>query len=298
MKQNNKRGRRGKKKRSEIAAERAERRVYASERNKSGYPNAASYGRKRSRLSRSDRKSIVRIIILLFIIIAVFLSGRELYWFATESQPDENNRYPVRGVDVSAYQKDIDWKGLESEGISFAFIKATEGSSHVDENFERNWDEAHSTDMKVGAYHFMSYDTEGETQAEHFIEHVDRRWGMLPPVVDVEFYGEYTENHPSAERMYSILDVILEKFEERYGRTPIIYTNTYIYDNYISGRYDDYPIWISDHSIPETLSDGRDWTFCQYTFRATSENVAGGEKYVDMNVFNGTRWEFRNYDGK
>ena len=146
----------------------------------------------------------------------------------------------------------------------------------------------------------MSYDTEGETQAKNFIEHDGTedwacflRWWMWNSTVSIR------KNHPSAERMYSILDVILEKFEERYGRrTPIIYTNTYIYDNYISGRYDDYPIWISDHSIPETLSDGRDWTFCQYTFRATSENVAGGEKYVDMNVFNGTRWEFRNYDGK
>ncbi len=298
MKKNNKKGRRGKKKRSEIAAEKAERREYYARRGKRRYSSGVSYTRKRSRLGRGNKKSMALIVIMLFIIAAVFFLGRELYWFVTESQIDENDPYPVKGVDVSAYQKDIDWKGLEEEGIYFAFIKATEGSSHVDENFERNWDEAHKTDMKVGAYHFMSYDTEGETQAENFIEHVDKRWGMLPPVVDVEFYGEYTENHPSAEKMYAILDVILEKFEDRYGLVPIIYTNTYIYENYISGRYDDHPIWISDHSVPETLSDGREWTFCQYTFSAVSENVAGGEQYVDMNVFNGSRWEFRNYDGK
>ena len=38
--------------------------------------------------------------------------------------------YPVRGVDVSHYQGNIDWDQLEAQGIQFAYIKATEGSSH------------------------------------------------------------------------------------------------------------------------------------------------------------------------
>ena len=42
-------------------------------------------------------------------------------------------RFPVMGVDVSSYQGDIDWQLLESQGVRFAFIKATEGSGHVDE---------------------------------------------------------------------------------------------------------------------------------------------------------------------
>ena len=37
--------------------------------------------------------------------------------------------YPVRGVDVSSYQGEIDWQVLSRQGIQFAFIKATEGSS-------------------------------------------------------------------------------------------------------------------------------------------------------------------------
>ena len=71
-----------------------------------------------------------------------------------------------------------------------------------------------------------------------------------------------------------------------------------IYKNYISGRYDDYPIWISDPGLSEKLPDGREWTFCQYTFKAKSKYIADGKKHVDMNVFNGSRWELRQYDGK
>jgi|GEM_PF-5758884 len=47
--------------------------------------------------------------------------------------------YPVRGVDVSSYQGDIDWEILSEQNIHFAFIKATEGSSFVDEYFETNY---------------------------------------------------------------------------------------------------------------------------------------------------------------
>ncbi len=44
--------------------------------------------------------------------------------------------YPVRGVDVSSYQGEIDWQVLSSQQISFVFIKATEGST---KNRFENW---------------------------------------------------------------------------------------------------------------------------------------------------------------
>ena len=37
-------------------------------------------------------------------------------------------KYEIKGVDVSSYQGEIDWNILSSQNISFAFIKATEGS--------------------------------------------------------------------------------------------------------------------------------------------------------------------------
>ena len=155
-------------------------------------------------------------------ILAIVVAGgliQNLFLYRAESQVDPNEPYPVKGVDVSEHQKDIDWKGLASEDISFAFIKATEGSSYVDKRFEENWKHANRTDLKVGAYHFMSYDTPGKSQAENFIKQVHWRFGMLPPVVDVEFYGDYISSHPKKSQMYDVLDVILDEFEAKYGRT-------------------------------------------------------------------------------
>ena len=60
----------------------------------------------------------------------------------------------------------------------------------VDDNFAYNYSEARKTGLRVGAYHFFSYDSEGSTQADNFIETVENFEGMLPPVIDLEFYGD------------------------------------------------------------------------------------------------------------
>ena len=80
--------------------------------------------------------------------------------------------YPVRGVDVSHYQGNIDWNKLEAQGIMFAFIKATEGSSHTDSMFQANWENVAQTELRAGAYHFFSFESSGQTQAENFINTV------------------------------------------------------------------------------------------------------------------------------
>lgn len=65
-------------------------------------------------------------------------------------------RYPVRGVDVSHYQGEIDWVVLGQQDIDFAYIKATEGSFHIDEKFSQNWSGAALSGLAVGAYHFSA----------------------------------------------------------------------------------------------------------------------------------------------
>ena len=57
--------------------------------------------------------------------------------------------------------------------------------------------------MRVGAYHFFSYDSPGETQADNFISMVPVTAGALPPVVDIEFYGDKLENLPLGKQKVS-----------------------------------------------------------------------------------------------
>ena len=204
-------------------------------------------------------------------------------------------KYPVTGVDVSSYQGEIDWEILSSQNISFAFIKATEGSSFVDEHFAYNYAEARKTDLAVGAYHFFSYDSPGAAQAENFINTVAPHAGMLPPVIDVEFYGDKEKNPPAREDVSVQLKAMLTKQEEHYKRKPILYATENSYALYLKTDYGEYDIWIRNVLTKPRLSDNREWKFWQYTNRKRLKGYVGKEKYIDVNVYNGTMDDFHKY---
>lgn len=200
-------------------------------------------------------------------------------------------KYPIHGVDVSHYQGEIDWEVLAAQDIQFAYIKATEGSSHVDDCFAKNYREAKQTVLRVGAYHFFSFDSPGATQAEHFIETVEAFEGMLPPVVDVEFYGNKEADPPDPEEVRTQIQTYLDAVEEAYGLRPVIYATYESWELYIENQFDDYPLWIRDiWKRPETSVN---WTFWQYTNRGRLKGFTGEEPYVDLNVFKGSleEWE-------
>ncbi|WP_431278544.1 GH25 family lysozyme [Leifsonia poae] len=196
--------------------------------------------------------------------------------------------YSVRGVDVSTYQGKIDWPSLASQDIDFAFIKATEGSGDTDSRFEANWAAAQRTDLLVGAYHFFSFDSPGETQAENIIRTVPATAGALPVTVDLEFYGDYFAHPPSKERVRSILNPLLAELKKHYGVPAIIYATDEAYDRYLRDGYLENPLWIRSVALPPQLPDGRDWAFWQYSNRDRLEGYDGDEDYIDMNVFSGS----------
>ena len=76
-------------------------------------------------------------------------SDRERDRASMGSSRDPATRAPVRvtparshgplGIDVSNWQKTVDWKGLRSQGKRFAYIKATEGTSYRSPRFSSQY---------------------------------------------------------------------------------------------------------------------------------------------------------------
>lgn len=200
-------------------------------------------------------------------------------------------QWEVFGVDVSAYQGEVDWEVLAGQGVAFAFIKATEGSSLQDRRFAQNWAGAQAAGVRPGAYHFFSYDSPGATQADNFISVVPRTQGALPPVVDLEFYGDYLQDPMPRAQVQSQLNELLERLEAYYGVRPILYVNYRSYQLYLSGgAYDGYPLWFSS---PMVVPLGRDWQFWQYSHQAELAGYHGAERRIDLNVFRGTLEQFQ-----
>lgn len=235
-------------------------------------------------------------ILILFLVLVVIASGGFMYGgyngYILLNNPSKS-KYPIRGIDVSHYQGEIDWEVLASEGIYFAYIKATEGSSHVDDRFEYNLEQAKKTDLLVGAYHFFSFDSSGEKQAKNFIKNVETDESMLPPVVDVEYYGNKKKNPPNVDKLREELQSYLDSIQEYYNRTPIIYATEEMWNAYLKGYFDVYPLWIRNVITKPQIDS--EWTFWQYTNRGRLKGYQGEEAYIDLNVFYGNEKQWRDF---
>lgn len=191
-------------------------------------------------------------------------------------------KYAVKGVDVSHYQEEIDWETVAQNGISFAFIKATEGKELKDEYFRRNWDAAGAAGIARGAYHFFLPSVDVEAQVDNFLSVVQVAPGDLPPVLDLEVTGDQDRNtiRAGARRW-------LELVEQRTGVTPILYTMPRFAEDYLDESFGKYPLWMARlhwfwWGPPAFWSD---WTFWQYSHNGTAAGISGE---VDLNYFNGT----------
>lgn len=236
-------------------------------------------------MKQFKRKKAIMVVFIIITILAVLFCGILLKVLKLSTLL--SGSYEVHGVDVSHYQGDIDWTALQSQNIDFAYIKATEGSSSVDEKFVENWEEAEQTFLKVGAYHFFSFDSEGKTQAQNYIQTVGALEGKLIPVVDVEYYGDKMKNPPAKEQVTSELTDMLQALEKEYGVKPMIYTTYPVYYKFLDGEFAEYPLWIRDVYLTPELLLNRQWTLWQYSDTAVLEGYSGVEKYIDKNVLNG-----------
>lgn len=249
----------------------------------------------KKKVTKNKKRTIIIFSCIAVVIVFIAVFGILLWNGVILLNNPSKEDYPVRGIDVSSYQGEIDWEILAKQDIQFAFIKATEGSSFTDPNFAENYKNAQKTDLRIGAYHFFSYDSSGKTQAENFIANVPIIDNMLPPVVDVEFYGDKEKNPPDSEFVEKELNDFLKAIEEYYNMKPIIYATEKSYSMFISEKYNDYDIWIRNVFTSPSLSDGEVWIFWQYTDRAVLDGYNGSEKFIDMNVFNGSNKDFESY---
>lgn len=218
--------------------------------------------------------------------------SRLLHIFLTSTgrqQPDmpDSREYPVRGVDVSYYQGNVDWEALVSQNIDFAFMKATEGIDHIDSQFAQNWESAQSAALYVGAYHFFRFEDSGKEQAENFIRNVPVTENTLPPVIDVELYESLEEQPDTAETQANLQDM-LDLLEEHYGVKPILYAAPNTFRAYVGDFLGDYPIWISNYYYEPYF----DWTFWQYTDSGELAGYDGYQQHIDLNVYKGSYAEF------
>ena len=191
------------------------------------------------------------------------------------------------GIDISHYQGTVSWSKVDDAGITFAFMKATEGTSYADPTLKTNWAGAERQGIYRSAYHFARPGSgSAVAQARFFVSRAgtfqDR--GDLPPVLDLEITGGLG---PAALRSW--VSTWLSTVEDLTGRRPILYFSPYFWIDHLgnSTAFTKYPLWIAHYttSSPKVPGGWSSWTFWQ---RTDSGRVSGIGGNVDMNRFNGT----------
>lgn len=212
-----------------------------------------------------------------------------------------NGTKPPTGIDVSHFniakngQKiPIKWDQVAKSGVAFAYIKASQGRTLKDPEFDANWAGAQRANVPKGAYHFLSALVNPAAQAEFFLSvYGTRSDSDLPPVVDVEWdFETETKNDrwekKSAIQIVAALDTWLRAVASATGKTPIIYTSKAWWDARVGVEGDilgaTYPVWLADYkatgTAPEPVPlDGFKTVLWQFSDAGT---VAGVDGTVDV----------------
>lgn len=201
---------------------------------------------------------------------------------------DPHHRYLIWGIDVSAHTGEIDWERVKEQNVDFAFVKASEGATHKDKSFRNNVQRAKEAGIPVGAYHFFNFNRNGKAQARNFLSSINGMEFDLPPVVDVEEWGNVVRR-PRKQIIGDLVDFV-QAVEQATGQKVLIYTNKDTYRWYISETFPENDVWIC--SFDHTPEIEKPWTFWQYHHEGRLKGVQGK---VDFNVFYGSSIDWKNY---
>jgi lysozyme len=206
----------------------------------------------------------------------------------------------VPGIDVSHYQKVVDWPTVAAAGEAFAFAKASEGNAVSDIYFADNWAAIKNAGMMRGAYHFFHPSKDAVSQAHLFLAQLAKANGSaqlaagdLPVALDLE-----VTDGVAPKNILGGVTAWLTAVEQATGRRPLLYTYVDFWKSSLGNPKDlsDYPLWIShlNHTSPTIPGGWTTWAFWQFS-KQTVHGVSAG--VVDVDAFNGTVADLRTMAG-
>ena len=182
----------------------------------------------------------------------------------------------IKGIDVSGWQGDINFKKVAQDNVDFVIVKAGYTTSTV-ETWEKNYTNAKHNGLKVGAYWYSTATTIDEVMAEikAFKKALKGKELDYPVYYDIEEQATFAEGKAFVTKMVETFCEEMKK-DKFY---PGIYCSTYWYENYVEeSTRKKYPAWIADYR-------GK----CYYTgdigiWQWGVGNVSGISGDVDMDI--------------
>jgi len=202
----------------------------------------------------------------------------------------------VLGLDCSKYQKDINWAKAKADGIEFAIIKITEGTTVSEDgsyNVKARVQSAQQNGVKIAYYHFgrPGNVSEPEADATEEVSNVMNHLKLLPQadlpfVLDIESYSTTIVWDNKIEHMDRFITTFINGLKGK-GISTIIYSYKCFIDSNTTSKFGSYPLWIAAYpnnpeaTLPLIPKGWTDWKIWQYTDKGAIDGYAGD---IDLNI--------------
>lgn len=184
------------------------------------------------------------------------------------------------GIDVSAWQSNVDWERAKASGVDFAILRCGFGmnmTSQDDNTFERNAKECERLGIPYGAY-LYSYATnvdKAKSEAEHVLRMLKGRKLEYPVYYDLE---DAVVSAVGPKQILANAQTFVKTLEDA-GYWVGIYANTNWWNNYLTDPwYDNVARWVAQYHTECQYE--KDYGIWQYSASGKVDGVKGN---VDMN---------------
>lgn len=214
------------------------------------------------------------------------------------------------GIDVSSYQRNINWVEVANSGVDFAMIRAgfrgygvasdgTSGKLVQDDYYRANMEGAISNGIDVGVYFFTQAINEEEAVEEaNFVLNLVRNYKITYPIaIDTEASshptGQGRADNLTVEQRTNVIKAFCETIRNA-GYEPMIYASkSWLRNKLDMSQLQNYSVWLAHYTGANQNdplakpSDYEDkYIMWQYTSSGTVDGILGN---VDMNVGYNTR---------
>ena len=192
------------------------------------------------------------------------------------------NRGNIRGVDISNWQPNINYRALKDAGVEIVIMKASESNYYRDKCLDQHYNGCKAQGMKVGFYHFFRCDKNATEQARFFVNCIQGKAYDVKLVLDIE-----SNEGQNKATVTAMAREFLQEVQRLTGTEPMIYTYTGFANSYLDSSLACYPVWIAHYSPlnpnPCSLCDSNGWDGFQFA----SDGVIANSGYprLDINEF-------------
>lgn len=193
----------------------------------------------------------------------------------------------TKGIDVSRFNRTVDWGQVKAQGMSFVMIKTGDGkdvgnSEDRDAQFEANYEGAGSVGLKRGVYHVCCTTTVAGARAEarYCLKILNGRKLEYPVAYDMELPGIFAMGKA---RVTSIARAFCDEIRKA-GYQPMIYSsasNLSMYYNW--NKLKGIKVWAAHYGVKQPdFSD--EWHIWQYSQTGKVTGAGNANGYTDLNI--------------